>query len=284
MLGTANFGNPYGYAQSLNPVPKVGEKQAHKILGEAKDLGINTLECALSYGVANEYVIGSGIEEHFEIWLKISNNNNFKLKDEDYNKPADEIFSQFPCFSRINVISIHNWRVRKEDRDFEDKALMRLKKSNFEIGVSLYGPLALESALNVKEFKLIQFEYNIFRQHCHGNFINKGSKIFAARSIFMQGLLAKASNPIPPKLSEMIPRLKMFHDLCKSWNMQPMEVCLRFALSETDLDHIVVGVDSTKELEDIVTAEHQGPLEGEQMEILRRLDFSNSPLSDPRNW
>lgn len=260
------------------------ERQAHNILYEAKNLGINTLECAISYGMANEFVISSGIEEQFKIWLKISNNKNYEFKDEDYYKSTDEIFSQVPRFSRISVISIHNWRVREGDRDFEDKALMWLQKSNLEIGVSLYGPLALKSALNVKEIKLIQFEYNIFRQHCRCNFINKGSKVFAARSIFMQGLLAKASKPIPSKLSGMIPRLTMFHGLCKSWNMQPMEVCLRFALSETDLDHIVVGVDSTKELEEIVTAEHQGPLENEQIEILRRLDFSNSPLSDPRNW
>ena len=75
---------------------------------------------------------------------------------------------------------------------------------------------------------------------------------FHARSIFLQGLLLKNYKNIPLKFKKYNIVFKNYHNWLNKNKLSPLAACLNFVILNKYVKKVVVGVDNSNQLEDIV--------------------------------
>jgi aryl-alcohol dehydrogenase-like predicted oxidoreductase len=127
-----------------------------------------------------------------------------------------------------------------------------------KIGASVYGPAELEALWPSFRLDLVQGPFNVIdrrlatsgwlaRMHASGAEVH-------TRSVFLQGLLLMATARRPIRFN----RWSALWDQWRSWlaecELTPLQACLGFAQAQSDIDRIVVGVDSVQQLREILAA------------------------------
>lgn len=123
-----------------------------------------------------------------------------------------------------------------------------------------------------KNWDMIQFPLNILdNRFLKLKFYSKT----ISRSVFLQGLLLMEILPdwLPVEAKTMI---KVFHHACRANRLMAHEAALGYVLGLDEIDKIIVGVNSCKQLEQLLTVK---PLRWEY-------DFSidDENVLDPRRW
>jgi len=96
-----------------------------------------------------------------------------------------------------------------------------------------------------------------------------------ARSVFLQGLLL--TDELPEWLStEAKTMIKVFHHACRANRLYAHEAALGYVLGLDDIDRVIVGVNSSKQLEQLLTVK---PLKWEY-----NFSISDENVLDPRRW
>lgn len=137
------------------------------------------------------------------------------------------------------------------------------------MGISIYGP---ESEEYLDGFDSIQFPLNILDTRC----LRLKKKVpFIARSVFLQGLLLMDELPrwISDSASESI---GLFQAMARLSDLEYYEAALGWVLGLDEIDHVIVGVNSAEQLEQLVKVK---PLKWDY-------DFSihDEMVLDPRRW
>ena len=146
------------------PIQRVDKAEAIKIIGTAKEVGINFIDTARGYTVS-ESLIGYGLEEH--------GRENFILATKsgkrDYNGILEELNTSLNNLKTdyIDLFQFHNVK-SSEELEFlmsEEGGLKAIKeaKSNGivkEIGITSHMPELLNKAIDTGEFATIQCPYN----------------------------------------------------------------------------------------------------------------------------
>jgi len=101
-----------------------------------------------------------------------------------------------------------------------------------------------------------------------------------ARSVFLQGLILMKRNSIPDKFSRWSSLWNLWHESIENSGISPLAVCLKYPLSLHEIDHVILGVDSTKQLCEILDA--LANLEGTFDSSFMRSD--DLDLINPSNW
>jgi aryl-alcohol dehydrogenase-like predicted oxidoreductase len=247
VLGTVQFGAPYGVANSAGTVPL---KEVEKILNYAKSKSVNRLDTAASYG-QSEAVIGEiGVRE-WKVITKIPPLN------ESVEDVESWIFNQIESsiarlkVERLEGVLLH----RPEDILGHNsqcfiKALHKLRDTGkvSKIGYSIYSPNSLQQLTDKFWPDLVQAPYNVFDQRISlsgwlDRLVSKGSEIYA-RSIFLQGLLVMPASLRPAYFSRWRDLLNGWDRLVIETGLTPLELALSFVVQEKKIDYIVVGVDS----------------------------------------
>ena len=162
VLGTANFGFPYGIA---NKSGQLHQDIATNIVKEAWNNGIREFDTAQAYGTS-EIVIGAainnlGIRQEARVTTKLDP----KLDHLDPNKIADAVQGSL---ARLDIDSLYSILLHHEDllalwsrglKLIIDKILSSGKAMHF--GVSVYSPHKAIEAMEIDEIDIIQFPYNI---------------------------------------------------------------------------------------------------------------------------
>ena len=139
-------------------------------------------------------------------------------------------------------------------------ALSCLKKEGLvdKIGISIYHPNELEDLCNHFSFDLIQAPFNIFdRSLKQSGWLSRlkdlGVEVHI-RSIFLQGLLLMNPSNRPAYFNCWQPIWTEWEQWLHTNNLTALQACLRFVLSNPDIDRVVVGVDSLSQLQEILAA------------------------------
>jgi len=153
-----------------------------------------------------------------------------------------------------------------------------------KVGVSIYCPDMLNEILQRAPIDLVQAPLNVIdrRMETTGwldRLKDNGIEIHA-RSIFLQGLLLMERRRIPHIFSRWSNLWDRWHERLKYLGSSPLAACLAYPLSLKQVDQVIVGVDSVKQLQDILTA---------VSEVDYTLDTSFMKSSDtrlinPSNW
>jgi len=256
-LGTAQFGLRYGVA---NQCGQVASEEVGRIIVAAATGGMRTLDTAIAYGTS-ESVLGSCGVTSWEIVTKLP-----AIPDDCDDVQVWSLKQVEGSLTRLNVESVHGVLLHRPDQLFgvhgsallRGLRLMQTRGYTKKIGVSIYAPAELNDILALGVFDLVQAPLNILdRRLVESGWAQRLSELgveLHTRSVFLQGLLLMSAAQRPAKF-------KRWHSIWDEWErwlevsgLSPVQACLRYVLSVSEVDRLVVGVDTLAHLQDILSA------------------------------
>ena len=152
-----------------------------------------------------------------------------------------------------------------------------------KIGVSVYEYSQLQSVLDNFDIDLVQLPFNILdRRMIDSGMLGKlcRSNIEVhARSVFLQGLLLMSKKNRHDKFKRWNGLWKIWHEWLNDNQITALEVTIRYAMSIPEISKVLVGVDTTDQLEEIVIAS-LGLLPGIPTEVYT----NDADLLNQSNW
>lgn len=281
-LGTVQFGLSYGIANSQG---QVGLDQAREIVTVARSSGLDTLDTAIAYG-QSEATLGQLDLKDFKLITKLP-----ALPDDCTDVRGWVEIQLADSFERLGCSRIHGLLLHRPEQlsGGQGTALYRtlneLKRQGLveKVGVSIYEPQELDRLFDEMHFDLVQAPFNVLDTRLIDSaWLQRlpalGCELHV-RSVFMQGLLLMPAPERPAKFSRWAPLWREWDDWLQASELTPVQACLRHALAFAEISRVVVGVDSARQLEEIVQA-----ASGELPEIPSTLRSSDPDLLNPSRW
>ncbi|MEM2111593.1 MAG: aldo/keto reductase [Candidatus Bathyarchaeia archaeon] len=284
-LGTAQFGMRYGIA---NKYGKVSREEVSKIIELCRENQIKFIDTAADYG-ASEAILGEiGVEE-FNVISKLPKLQVEKsLLKETIEKTVYESLARMKINNLYAILLRYSESLLLPDIVEElsqiTKELMKNGAVN-KLGVSVYSPKeALAIVEKYNDIGVIQSPFSILdRRILKNNFlgeIKKRNIEFHARSVFLQGLLLMNSNERPKKFDRWKSIWDRWDRFIEQNKLLRLRACVGYVKSKEQVDRIIIGVDSLKQLREIITAYR----EDYHYEAPDDLCSEDIDLIHPYNW
>jgi aryl-alcohol dehydrogenase-like predicted oxidoreductase len=278
-LGTVQFGIDYGIA---NTKGQVQIEEVQSIIDYAKKKGVNMLDTASGYGDSEEVLGKAGID-NFQIITKTTSikkgvNGVVRI----FHQSLKNLKQQ-----KVYGLLIHDIdEIEHKQFDALLIELARLKQQGLvkKIGASVYNSQQIDYILDNFPIDLIQLPINILDQRLVNDEslvkLKKYNVEIHARSVFLQGLLLMPIDTIPSWFNPIKDALKLFHEEAKKQNLTKLQFALGFVQSLTEIDKVVVGVNSLKQLYEIINASSVKINTAE----LSNISINDSFFLNPSNW
>jgi len=282
-LGSAQFGLSYGIA---NIGGKVGLTEALNIRDVALANNIDTLDTAVAYGNSEDALGSIGVDDF-------------------------RVVTKLPSIPE-NIPDIHGWvhaeikaslkRLKKKSlygllmhdpRSLFGKnaheivgALEALKETGIvrKIGVSVYNPADLEGISRIMSLDLVQAPLNVVdRRLITSGWLEKLSNSDVevhTRSSFLQGLLLLSRDKIPKKLERWSALWDFWHCEHIKRDLNPVKECLSFVMSFSQVDRVIVGVETASQLQEIITLVNSTNISTDWSPMA----CDDEDLINPSNW
>ena len=280
ILGTVQFGLDYGIS---NKSGQVSYFEAKKILDLAASRGIKTLDTASGYGESEEVIGRCGLDSWNCISKLSTSSSSISRKD-----ILDSIHSSLLKLGKkkLDGLLVHNSKLllgSARNTVIEALSYCQQKGVIDRIGVSIYDPSELDQIFDLFKPDIIQVPYNAFDQRIErSGWLNKlkenGVEVHA-RSIFLQGLLLMDPSNRPKYFSKWDPIFDRWEKYVENSGFTNITCALRHALDNPKIDRVLIGVQSEKELNDILVSLDL------DIDITWNYDSDLSlSLIDPRRW
>ena len=245
IIGTAQFSDNYGLSKNSSNI-----KEKKKLLDRISHHNCYGIDTALDYGNAQK-IIGS--------WLQ-NNNNELKIYTKisgiGDSKELDKMFLQ--CLKELNVekcqaLLIHNqkkWK-NKNVQLFANNLLSTNKVKQIGVSIYDYELVPLKSVASIVQVPGSIFNQKVLNSKNLKNFIKNGGEVHV-RSIFIQGLILLSPKSLPKYFQAIKEPLEEFHDMCIEYNVNPISISTNCILKLFPKCKLVIGVDSTSQLDDII--------------------------------
>ena len=283
-LGTVQFGIDYGINSESGPVK---HKEVRRILNYARSQNIDLLDTAPVYG-NSEKVLGVANVQNFKVITKNRHFNNTEISNSD----IDLLKKDFSCslmdtrqesFYGVLVHNANDLLKPGAEKLYDHLKELKQAEKIEKIGVSVYEYSQLQSVLDNFDIDLVQLPFNILdRRMIDSGMLGKlcRSNIEVhARSVFLQGLLLMSKKNRPDKFKRWNGLWKIWHEWLNDNQITALEVTIRYAMSIPEISKVLVGVDTTDQLEEIVIAS-LGLLPGIPTEVYT----NDADLLNPSNW
>ncbi len=260
VLGTVQFGLDYGVAGGRC----IPEEEIHSILSLARNAGVDVLDTAPTYGNSEE-VIGRYLNDEPGVFRIIT-----KVPPLDKSRnPVALLQETFRCsLELLGVDSVYALLVHSTSDLFGDygkqifTTLQDIQSQGLaeRIGISVYSPEEIESAMSRFPIQIVQAPVNVIDQRLLQDGMLKRLKAEGievhARSVFLQGLLLLPEDRVPPYFSPWSGLLKRYRTWCSDAGQTPVSACLQFVQEQPMIDKIIVGVDSFSQFRKLLEATH----------------------------
>ena len=280
-IGTANFGQKYGFKRNI----QITTEEIEKILSLASFNKINTIDTANSYG-ESENIIGSLGHKHWNIITKIPSIPNGKIDLKQWTN--DNIENSLKDLKKncLYGVLFHNSNdlfSPKGQKVYEEIIKLKDKKIINKVGVSIYNPLDLSVLFKKFDFEIVQVPFNVLDRRVATSGwlkkLNARNVEIHARSIFLQGMLLKSNNHLPHYFNKWEGKWEKWNNWLKQKNVSALCACLYFVLSYTEIKKLVLGIDNQNHLNDIISA-----LAKYQEIKLPDLSSNDELLINPMKW
>ena len=258
ILGTAQFGMPYGIA---NRSGQVAPGEATAVLAIARQSGIDTLDTAVAYRDSEARLGAAGIDG----WRVVTKLPPLPADCADAAAWVDAMV--MGSLGRLGVSSLYGLLLHRS-RDLGGPAgealyaaMSALKAAGRvqKIGVSIYDPAEIEVLSGRFALDLLQTPFNVVdRRIRDGGWLARlqrmGTEVHA-RSVFLQGLLLMAAGDRPARFAAWGRLWTVWEEWVSAQQVTPLQACLAFALAQPEIAGVVVGVDSSRQLREILAAD-----------------------------
>jgi aryl-alcohol dehydrogenase-like predicted oxidoreductase len=258
-LGTAQFGLDYGIANQTGRVP-AGEVQ--QILQLALLHQIDTLDTAIAYGESERVLGQSGVSD----WRVISKLPAVPADCSDLDGWVEQCITS--SLNRLDIDILDGLLLHQPMQLLEpggerlSRALSRLQTRGLvsRLGVSVYDFDALGLLMARLPCGLIQAPFSILDQRLvqtgWAARLRSADVEIHARSVFLQGLLVMPPAQRPASFHLWSQTFADWDHWLYRTGLNPLEACLRFALTSAAVDKVVVGIDSLAQLQQLLAIEH----------------------------
>lgn len=281
-LGTVQFGLGYGVA---NATGRVTVQEANTILQRAQVCGMDTLDTAIAYG-DSEVVLGQlGIEQ----WKTVTKLPAVPDECRDVAQWVDNQIQQ--SMTRLRVTQLYGVLLHRPGQLLERMgpalyaALQDIKAQGMtrKIGVSVYGPTELDVLFGIYAFDLVQAPLNILDRGLvesgWADRLHDAGVDVHTRSAFLQGLLLMPPSQRPAKFNRWADVWNVWDLWLARVSLTPVEACVRYVSNLSEIDRVVVGVDTVGQLNQIVEA-----AEGELVSLPEFNPLQDARLINPASW
>jgi len=260
-LGAVQFGLDYGIA---NRRGKTVLEEVRDILACAAERGIRTVDTAPAYGDSEE-VLGCVLprDHRFQIVTKTPAFDTGMITAEDARRLRHS-FDQ--SLTRLRQQAVYGLLVHHAsdllapggERLWEAMTALKIAGNVKVIGVSVYTARQIDAILARFAVDVIQLPVNLFDQRLvqSGRLkeLKKRGIEIHARSVFLQGLLLMAPEEIPEPLAAARPLIVELRRETERAGISPQQAALGFVKSIAEIDRILIGVESGRQLRDNITA------------------------------
>jgi aryl-alcohol dehydrogenase-like predicted oxidoreductase len=260
-LGTVQFGLDYGIS---NEMGRTQETEVQEILSEAARLGIQVLDTAPSYGVAEE-VLGRALpaDHDFDIVTK--------TRPGAVTSVAADFEKSCRWLKQTNLygILVHHAEDllgAEGDRLMDD--LLGLKQSGRvrKVGVSVYTGDQIDAVLDRLRVDLIQAPVSVFDQRLiqsgHLRKLKQHGMEIHARSVFLQGVLLMPADRLPAHFDRVRSRIRDYQTVLAEHGLTLQGGALGFVRGIRELDAILVGVNTIEHLrQDVAAFQETAPID-----------------------
>lgn len=280
-LGTVQFGFSYGIA---NTTGQVMRHEAKEMLKLAAANGIDTLDTAIDYG-ESEICLGEAGAQDFKILTKLPAVPDGCI---DINKWVEEQFAT-SC-DRLNMKGLYGLLLHRPAQLLGPngkvlyKALQNLKSRGHvqKVGISIYSPSELDTITKHFRLDIVQAPFNLVDRRLQTTgwmqrLLDEGIELHT-RSAFLQGLLLMSRTSIPSKFAPWAELWDRWHKWITAHQVSAVMACMAFSLSFPEITRIVVGADSVKQLNEIISAVNYAP------DFFPDLQCSSENLINPYYW
>lgn len=272
-LGSVQFGMPYGIA-NVSGVPD--DKELAAILQFARDHEVGAIDTAQAYGKAELRLGEFGVRD-FKITTKVLGTHSIR----------EQLLGSLRALQipRVDTVLLHDEEaLLGPDGPFIYDQLLDARATGLveNIGVSVYSSDVATELIQRYDLGVIQAPVNVldrrFLEAPFQKLMSSKGVMLQARSIFLQGLLIDKN--AAARLPTNVDRVPL--DMWFKWTEEQvhgaLEHALNFVLCIPEVKSVVLGVDSVKQLADLIAAATiRYPQECPE--------FPFSPaLVDPRSW
>jgi len=256
-IGTVQFGLPYGIA---NQTGQVTPDEAAAILEYAWNNGVNTLDTAIDYGNSEQCLGDIGVKQ----W-RISSKLPATPDDcDDISGWVEK--TVYGSLDRLGINQLHALLLHHPGQlsdargELVYKALNNLKDQGLikKTGISIYGPDELDRLWPNYTFDLVQSPFNLIDRRLATSgwlqLLNKKGVEIHSRSVFLQGLLLMHVSERPDRFRHWQPLWQQWQQWQQQQSVSAVQACLAFAMSEPDIDRVIVGVDSLSQIKEIINS------------------------------
>lgn len=248
-LGTVQFGIDYGISNNNGKTPF---DEVEKILSVAKELGISMLDTAQAYGDSEE-IIGSLDENRFQVVTKL---HPSKLSHKEVKDLISDSLDKLRCKSLYAVL-FHNAQSAFEHTE----AIEALKSEKMEerikkYGYSVYTPQELEQLIalyGMPDLVQVPFSHLDRRFEVQLKALKGQGVEIHTRSTFLQGLFFVNPNSLNDFFTPVKEYIGYLQQCFNSKSMLAAYL-LKFVLDQPFIDHVVIGVNTAKQLMENLTA------------------------------
>jgi aryl-alcohol dehydrogenase-like predicted oxidoreductase len=288
-LGTAQFGLAYGIT---NTAGQVSEAEVAKLLTQAQDAGIRYLDTAQAYGNAEMVLSRQLPASHcFKIISKLPAQPQpvFSARDSDAWEQTFFASCQHLGVQGLDALLLHaSADLHKPGGDHLEAWLLSLRERALvqRLGISIYSAEDLEG-VNPTLLDLVQLPLSLLDQRLlqDGTVarLRAAGTAMHARSLYLQGLLLTPAAEWPPWVSpEVRANQHALEALAQEKGCRLIDLALSFAKAQTELEAVVVGLCSVKELAELEEAwEMASPWQEKEWQDWGLQDTDSL---DPRSW
>jgi aryl-alcohol dehydrogenase-like predicted oxidoreductase len=282
MLGTAQFGMQYGIA---NNIGQPNQDVIKEILNAALTDGIDMLDTAAEYGDSEERLGMAGVAD-WKIVSKFSGyTNDFLNQGEDIRKNFLLSLQKLKVNNIYGLLLHRPNLLMQKNGDNLYRCLRLLKEEGLvkKIGISIYDPETLDGILSRFDFDLVQAPLNPIDQRLiSSGWASRLSSMgieLHVRSIFLQGLLLMDKDQRPAYFDKWSKTWSIWNDWLNDSGASAIQACIGFANNHSEVDRIIVGIESKGQLLEIVSA-----MQNSILKLPMNLSSIDVGLINPGNW
>jgi aryl-alcohol dehydrogenase-like predicted oxidoreductase len=283
-LGTVQFGIDYGISSTNG---QVRPEEVRNILSYARSQNIDLLDTAPAYG-SSEQVLGEANVQNFKIVTKTRHFDKAEIGIDEVILMKKDFYHSLEDLKQDSVygVLVHNaddLLKPGSQKLFDQLESLKQTEKIKKIGVSVYDNKQLQSILENFDIDIVQLPFNILDKRLidsgmFGTLQNRGVEVHA-RSVFLQGLLLMSEQNRPSKFKHWSALWKIWHDWLNDNQITALEATIRYAISIPEISKVLVGVDTTKQLKEILTASS-----GDLPNIPSELFIDDVDLLNPSSW